>query len=396
MRRNGGVRSIVRPRTSIRRAGVTVHDRVHGPRALDEERLAELHHRVVVAVGLIGLEHRELGVVVAVDAFVAEVAPQLVHALDSPDEHALEIQLQRDAQLHRHVERVVVRRERTRVRAARDGLQHRPLELDEPALVEHAAHRLSTRRLAPGRTGAASSSAIRCRYRRRCCRSGSCSPCHFSGSGRSAFVSIAHRSAKTLISPLRVVPTRPVDADDVAEVDLVEQREQLGRQVCLARDDLQVARAVAEHEELQLADVPLQHDPAGDRDHVVGLRVGLEAGMRGSDLRGRRRFADPEGVLERESERRHARLAEAHHRVSAAGEDRRFTRATLLVGTLGPREVSGVTSSPIGRDHVLLEDEPESLEREPRLVAVDRRAMRDDHRREPTGRDRGRVRTARP
>src|SRR5918999_3276842 len=56
------------------------------------------------------------------------------------------------------------------------------------------------------------SSAIRWRYRRRCWRSGSLRPCHFSGSGRSDFVSIAQRSTKMDSSPRRVVPTSPIAA----------------------------------------------------------------------------------------------------------------------------------------------------------------------------------------
>src|SRR5207247_5369199 len=39
--------------------------------------LRQLHHREVVAVGLVDLEHGELGVVAPVDAFVPEVAADL-------------------------------------------------------------------------------------------------------------------------------------------------------------------------------------------------------------------------------------------------------------------------------------------------------------------------------
>ena len=160
---NGGVRSIVRPRTtgSRRRVGVAADDRVHGPRALGEERLAELHHRVVVAVGLVGLEHRELGVVVAIDALVAEVAPQLVHALHAPDEHPLEVQLERDAQLHRDVERMV-RGERTGVRAAGHGCSIGPSNSTNPRSSSTRRIVFSTAaRARKWRRG--SSSAIRCR-----------------------------------------------------------------------------------------------------------------------------------------------------------------------------------------------------------------------------------------
>ena len=46
---------------------------------------------------------------------------------------ALEVELGRDAQVERAVERVVVRRERARQRAAVERLQHRRLDLDEAA-----------------------------------------------------------------------------------------------------------------------------------------------------------------------------------------------------------------------------------------------------------------------
>ena len=97
---------------------------------------------MVVAVGLVGLEHRELRVVVAVDAFVAEGAAELEDPLDAADEHPLEVELERDPELHRDAERVVVRRERACVRAAGDRLEHRTFELDEPSLVEHTPDRL--------------------------------------------------------------------------------------------------------------------------------------------------------------------------------------------------------------------------------------------------------------
>ena len=65
-----------------------------------DQRLVELHHVVDVPVRGVELEHRELGVVRRVDAFVAEDAPDLVDALEAADDQALEVQLGRDAQLH--------------------------------------------------------------------------------------------------------------------------------------------------------------------------------------------------------------------------------------------------------------------------------------------------------
>jgi hypothetical protein len=102
----------------------------------------ENHHAPVVAVGLVDLQHRELRVVLARDALVAEVAPDLKDAVEPADEHPLQVELERNAQEEIHAERVVVGRERLRRRAARDRLEDRGLDLDElPILKEPADHR---------------------------------------------------------------------------------------------------------------------------------------------------------------------------------------------------------------------------------------------------------------
>ena len=49
----------------------------------DDEFFAELHQVVVVRVGLVELEHGELGVVAGADAFVAEVAVDLVDTVEA-------------------------------------------------------------------------------------------------------------------------------------------------------------------------------------------------------------------------------------------------------------------------------------------------------------------------
>ncbi len=105
-------------------------------RRLLDQLAGEYGDRVVVAVGLVGLEHRELGAVRGVRALVAEVAVDLEDLLEATDDAPLEEQLGCDPQEHVEVERVDVRDERPRGRAAVQGLQHRRLDLDEAALVE--------------------------------------------------------------------------------------------------------------------------------------------------------------------------------------------------------------------------------------------------------------------
>ncbi len=78
------------------------------------ERFRDVHHVVVVGVGLVQLELSELGAVGPVHALVAEVLADLEDALHPTDYQPLEVQLVRDAEVERHVERVVVRLERPR------------------------------------------------------------------------------------------------------------------------------------------------------------------------------------------------------------------------------------------------------------------------------------------
>jgi hypothetical protein len=233
---------------------------------------------VVVAVGLIGLEHRELGVVVAVDPFVAEVPSQFEDAVDAPDHHPLEVELERDPELHRDVERVVVGRERPRVRTTRDRLEDRALELDEATLVEHTADRLQHRgtreehlaRLLVGDQVEVPTALLEIRV----LESGP-----FLGKGTQRLRE--HRPPGHEYAELACAgrTDRSGRADDVAEVHFLEQREVVHGKVRGVHDDLEVAVGVAERREHELAHVALQHDAAGDRHDVVGLGVGGEVRM---------------------------------------------------------------------------------------------------------------------
>ena len=122
------------PERDLERAG-------HRERARLHEIARDLHHRLVVGVGPVELEHRELGVVLPAHALVAEVPPDLVDAFEAAHEQALEVQLERDPQVQVHVEIAVVRHERTRHRPARDRLEDRRLDLDVAVLVQVRADR---------------------------------------------------------------------------------------------------------------------------------------------------------------------------------------------------------------------------------------------------------------
>jgi len=64
---------------------------------------------------------------------VSEVAIDLVDAFETAHDQPLQIQLRRDAHVEIGIERVVMRDEGTRRRAAVDRLQHRRFHLDEAA-----------------------------------------------------------------------------------------------------------------------------------------------------------------------------------------------------------------------------------------------------------------------
>ena len=104
-----------------------------------EHTLRQLHHAVIIGVRLIQLHEREFRIVTGIQTFVTEHTADLVHPLQTADNEPLEIQLQRNAQLHILVQRIVVRFKRTRRGAARVRHEHGGLDLHKAAAVEEAA-----------------------------------------------------------------------------------------------------------------------------------------------------------------------------------------------------------------------------------------------------------------
>ena len=119
---------------------------VHGYRDLLQQLLREAHHPVVVLVLHIQLHARELGVVAPVHAFVAEVTADLIYTLKSSYYQSLQVQLSRYTQVHIHIQRVMMRYERTSTRATGYSLQYRCLHLRISRLVKHLTHRPEDRR----------------------------------------------------------------------------------------------------------------------------------------------------------------------------------------------------------------------------------------------------------
>ncbi len=73
------------------------------------------------------------------DAFVAEVAVDLINAVQPAHGEALQVKFRRNAQVQIHIERIVMGNKRTCRGAAGDGMHHRRFHFDVSALVEEAA-----------------------------------------------------------------------------------------------------------------------------------------------------------------------------------------------------------------------------------------------------------------
>ena len=103
--------------------------------------LGQVHHAVVIRVGLVQLHQRELRVMPRVESLVAEDAPDLVDALHPADNQALQIKLERNPQAQVLVERVKMRLKRPCGRAAGVRHQHRRLHLHKALSVQISADR---------------------------------------------------------------------------------------------------------------------------------------------------------------------------------------------------------------------------------------------------------------
>ena len=104
-----------------------------------DERLGEIRDRMIIAICLIGLEHREFRGMRGIRALIAEIAVDLEHVVEAADHRPLEEQLRGDPQEQLHVVGVHVGGERPGGGAAVEGLEHGRLDLHEAGLREGAA-----------------------------------------------------------------------------------------------------------------------------------------------------------------------------------------------------------------------------------------------------------------
>ncbi len=101
--------------------------------------LGEVHHGLVVAVGLIDFDHREFGVVCCVDPFVAEDAADFVDPFDAADHETLEVKLKGNSHVELDVEGVVVCDEGAGGCTAGDGVEDGGFDFYEAVAAQSLA-----------------------------------------------------------------------------------------------------------------------------------------------------------------------------------------------------------------------------------------------------------------
>jgi hypothetical protein len=278
-RRNGGPTSITLPSHGNCVPPATAN------RRLADHRLGQIHDLVVRGIGLVQLEHRELGVMPSGNAFVAEVPVDLIDAVEAADGQALEVQLRRHAQVQVHVERIVMRHERPRGRAAGYHVHHRRLDF----------HEAPRRRLEP-----LPHEADRCRAQRK-------HPARFRRDDQvDVTLAIALFDIGQAMPLVRQRPQRfrqqpqcldthrqlasarahqcAFGADDVADIPRLERLVSVAERGLL-QEQLQMSGHVLQLDETRLAHDTLGHQPAGnanmfgggfDRRCILAVKLGLQ------------------------------------------------------------------------------------------------------------------------
>jgi hypothetical protein len=238
---------------------------------------------VVVGVGLIPLDHRELRVVPGRDPLVAEILAELVHALHTAHDQALEIQLGRDPQVQLALERVVASGEGSRQRAAVERLQDRRLDLEEALPVEVGAdgrHHTSARGEELAHLGVGDQVELAPAVTR----------LHVGQPGV-----LVRGRAQRLGEDLEAVHAqrelavpaaehRAVDAQQVAEIQRGEPLERLGAEHIGACVQLDLAGAVHQVQEGGAPRAAAGRDAPGHAVDILGLLAGLQMLVGGADL----------------------------------------------------------------------------------------------------------------
>lgn len=283
-----------------------------GASGVADEVFGDRHDGFDVAEGLVELEHGELGVVLLVEAFVAEVAIDLEDTGHTADEEAFEVELGGDAHEEVDVEGVHVGAERSGGGAAGLGLEHGRFDLDEAAFVETFAERAHDEAAQlEGLHGVGGVVEVDVAFAVALLDVSEAGP--FFGRRREAFGAHAHGGGPDGDLAFVGFHERPFDDEDVAEVGEFGDVE-AGLGDVAARDgDLQVGReafgetggldgglalgfvgglafdlhgrgggAVAELEPDELAALALEDDAAGESDAGAGVVDGGELVVAGA------------------------------------------------------------------------------------------------------------------
>ena len=271
---------------------------VGGQRHMFEHLLGELHHPQVVLVGDVDLHAGEFGVVRAVHALVAEVLAELVDPFETAYDEFFEVELRGDAKVEVDVERVVVRDERPRRGAARNGLQNRRFDFEIPLRVEELAHGRHDLRaldedfahlrvdrqiditLAVAYFGVGEGverlPVLLLDYRQR--------PQRLGDDGQPP--AVYRRFARLGDEGEALDPHEITDVEQFLEDGVVERRVTLGADVVAADVDLDAARVILQFEERDAAHDAARHDAAGDA-HVGEIPLRLVVSVENFPCRGR-------------------------------------------------------------------------------------------------------------
>ena len=231
----------------------------------------QVHHVVVVGIRLVQLEQRVLRVVPGRKSFVAEHPPYFEDFLHPTHHQALEVQLERDAQIEVHVQGVMVRDKWPGRSPSRERMENRRFNLDKALGLEEPAYLrdspaarqedLAATFVGPHVGVALAVAGIDISYAtefvtKRTARFGEQNP--FAQAEREFTCLGAHD-----------LPGCP---DPVPQGELVE----LGETGCPLRacEQLQRTGPIGEREEGQLAHLAPQHHPPGHRDNLTGPVAG--------------------------------------------------------------------------------------------------------------------------
>ena len=120
-----------------------LHGAAHRAGQVAQQRLGQVHQVAVIGVGLVELQHGELGVVTRAQPLVTKIPVDLVHALEAANHQPLEIQLRRNAQEIVTVHDVVMGHEWLGRGTARQRVHHRCFDFHEAERVHELPNELN-------------------------------------------------------------------------------------------------------------------------------------------------------------------------------------------------------------------------------------------------------------